>query len=374
MIHSSLVASAEFSSVLGIHQITRHIAMPNFRFSASMLSALCLLSLLLGAVLPASAQEKSAVGETRIARWKDDRTAAFLLMFDDSWPSHVQVAAPELVKRGLIATFYICPGKGEHLKFSADWDQKLWQQGMVYGDHTMTHRGVKDYTNAVWEIGECARYIRKVTGAKETKLVSYGQPGVGPNDWNITPAQLNDLLKQNHMIDRPPFGDHGAVYKWKTTAEMLALADKAIANKGLEYLVIHGVERLKPDWGYQDYWALKQDVFFPLLDGLKARRDKGDLWVTDHISAHQYETERDSAEVKVLEQKADSLKLELKSKADPVYYDLPLTLVTRVPADWKQARVMQGDKKFVVAVEKGMIRYEAVPGAGTIEIKRVEQL
>ncbi len=332
----------------------------------------CYLAILLLALVSSASGQQ--IGETRIARWKDDRTAVFLLMFDDSWPSHVQVAAPELVKRGLIATFYICPGKGEHLKFSADWDNKVWQQGMVYGNHTMTHKGVKDYTNAVVEIGDCARYIRKVTGAKETKLVSYGQPGVGPKDWNITPAQLNDLLKQNHMIDRPPFNDHGAVYKWKTTEEMLALADKAIASKGLEYLVIHGVERLKPDWGYQDFWALKQDVFFPLLDGLKARSDKGDLWITDHISAHQYETERDSAEVRVVEQNASSIRLELKSKADPIYYDLPLTLITRVPTDWKHARVLQGEKKAVVAVEKGMIRYEAVPGAGTIEIKRVEQL
>ena len=39
------------------------------------------------------------VGTTRIATWQDDRTAAFLLMFDDGWPSHWQVAAPELQKQ-----------------------------------------------------------------------------------------------------------------------------------------------------------------------------------------------------------------------------------------------------------------------------------
>ena len=59
------------------------------------------------------AAEKPVAGETRVARWKDDRTAAFLLMFDDSWPSHWQVAGPELARREMTATFYICPGKGE---------------------------------------------------------------------------------------------------------------------------------------------------------------------------------------------------------------------------------------------------------------------
>ena len=78
-------------------------------------------------------------------------------MFDDSYPSHWQVAVPELVKRGRVATFYLNPGKAEFQKFKEHWGKELWQQGMVYGDHTMTHKGVKDFENADWEIGQCAR-------------------------------------------------------------------------------------------------------------------------------------------------------------------------------------------------------------------------
>lgn len=48
-----------------------------FRFS---------LTLLASVLLACSAVAES--GATRIAKWRDDRTAAFLLMFDDSWPSH----------------------------------------------------------------------------------------------------------------------------------------------------------------------------------------------------------------------------------------------------------------------------------------------
>src|SRR3954470_19259896 len=74
-----------------------------------------------------------AAGETRVARWQDDKAACFLLMFDDSWPSAWQVAVPELVKRGMIGTFYICPGKGEYKKFAKKWEEEVWKQGMVYG-------------------------------------------------------------------------------------------------------------------------------------------------------------------------------------------------------------------------------------------------
>jgi peptidoglycan/xylan/chitin deacetylase (PgdA/CDA1 family) len=304
-----------------------------------------------------------------VARWKDDRTAVFLLMFDDGWPSHWQVAAPELVKRSMTATFYVCPGKGEYQKFARQWEEVLWKQGLVYGNHTLTHQGVKDLENADWEIGECARIIRKVTSVEERRLVSFAQPGVGPNDWNISPAQLSDLLKKHHLINRPTFVDHGAVYHLNTAAEMLALADQAIANKGMEYLVIHGVERITPDWGYQDFWPLKQTVFLEVLDGLRQRRDKGELWITDHISMHQYETQRNAAEVRLQETDDHGFRLELKCRADPQLYDLPLTLVTRVGTDWKRATVTQGDKTTVVAVQNGTIRFDAVPGGTPIRVE-----
>jgi peptidoglycan/xylan/chitin deacetylase (PgdA/CDA1 family) len=319
----------------------------------------------------ALADESAAAGAVRVARWKDDKAAAFLLMFDDSWPSHWQVAAPELVKRGMTATFYICPGKGEHQKFAKQWDEILWQQGMIYGDHTMTHKGVKDLANAESEIGECARIIRQITWSKEERLVSYGQPGVGPDDWNLTAEQLDALLKKHRLISRPTFVGHGAVYHLKTAEEMLALADRAIAKNGMEYLVIHGVERITPDWGYQDMWPLKQAVFLAVLNGLQERRDRGALWITDHISMHQYETERSTAAVRVLESNDRGIRIELKSQADPRYYDLPLTLVARVPADWKSARVTQGAKATLVPAENGAIRFDALPGADPINVERI---
>ena len=156
-------------------------------------SAMCGILGLASTALSDSAESKPVVGDTRVARWKDDRAAAFLLMFDDSWPSHWQVAAPELAKRGMTATFYICPGKGEYLKFAKEWEETLWRQGMVYGNHTMMHKGVKDFENADWEIGECARTIRKIAPGKADRLVSFAQPGVGPNDWNISNGRLDEL-------------------------------------------------------------------------------------------------------------------------------------------------------------------------------------
>ena len=318
----------------------------------------------------AAAAPDAQPGATRIAKWKDDRKAVFLIMFDDSCPSHWQIAIPALVARNLVATFYINPGKAEYSKFKGKWENEIWKTGMVYGDHTMTHQGVKDLENADWEIGACAKVITDIGPGKKPRLISWGMPGVGPGKWNISGEQLKSLLAKYHLVSRPTFDGHGAVYHWQKTEQMLALADKGIKAGDMEYLVIHGVER-GPDmnWGYQDFWALKQTILFGVLDGLKERRDRGDLWITDHISYHQYLTERTSAKVRTLPAGPGVIKRELTSAADPNFYDLPLTLVTQVPAGWRQCRIVQGTRTATAVPVNGAVQFEALPNGGPITLE-----
>jgi peptidoglycan/xylan/chitin deacetylase (PgdA/CDA1 family) len=316
---------------------------------------------------PVSAGPVSPVGETRIAKWKDNRKAVFLLMFDDGWPSHWQVAVPELARRGMVGTFYIVPRKAEYRKFEKEW-RKAVEQGMTIASHTATHDGFQGAEDAEMEVGEGTRYILDFVKGKNPRLISFGLPGV--KDYNFGEGgSLQALLTKNHLIDRGEFKDHGAVYHLKTTAEMLALADKAIASGGLEYLVIHGVERIDPDWGFQDMWPLKQEIFLPLLDALKVRKDRGDLWITDHISAHQYETERQSAAVRVVGVEPGAIRLECFSSADPQFYDQPLTLRTAVPPSWQRCRIEQGTQQREATADGGVVQYEALPNGGVITLK-----
>ena len=330
----------------------------------------------LAAALPLTARAAAppvsvSSGGTRIARWKDDCTAAFLLMFDDSLLSHWQVAAPELVKRGMVATFYINPGKAEYQKFASRWEGELWKQGMVYGNHTMTHQGFTDLDGAEREIGGCADIIRRIVPGPERRLLSFGRPGLPPGRWNISREDFATLLRRHHLIDRPTFDKHGAVYHLQTTEQMLALADRAVASRGMEYLILHGVERIGPNVTWQDFWALKQDVFLPMLDGLQQRQAQRRLWITDHISQHQYEIERNSAALSARSAVDGVLHIELTCGADPLLYRLPLTLLTEVPSSWHEALVTQGDREKRVAVTDRFIRYDAVPGGGTIVIRSI---
>ncbi len=242
---------------------------------------------------------------------------------------------------------------------------------MVYGNHTMTHKGVSDLDNAREEIlGMHEDHPRDPAGQRNPPRLLRATRGRGGN-WHITDEELAQLLKEDHLISRPPFQGHGAMYHLKTLPEMTALADKAIANKGMEYLIIHGVERLNAS--YQDMWAMKQEeLFFPLLDYLKQKSDAGELWVTDHISQHKYETERGSARVQTVSTTPAAIRLKLTSARRSRALRPASHLLTQVPADWKNAAIRQGEVHTTVAVKDGLAKYEALPGGPEIELTRAD--
>ena len=306
------------------------------------------------------------VGEARVAKWKDDKTAAFLLMFDDGWPSHWQVAVPELRKRDMTATFYIVPNKGEFKQFKKKWEE-VAAQGMTLGNHTWTHDGFQGAEDSQKEIGDTTQFLYDFVPGKNPRLMSFALPGVKSYDYGEGNF-LGAMLKANNLIDRGDFKGHGAVYHWKTTEQMLALADKAIANGGMEYLVIHGVERIGPNVHYQDFWALKQDVFLPILDGLAERRDRGDLWITDHISEYKYDQERTGATVETLKNTAKEIQLNFVTTTDPQLYDAPLTLVVGVPPTWKSCQIEQGDTKTTATPKDGNVMFDAMPDGKPVVI------
>ncbi len=301
----------------------------------------------------------AADGDTRIARWKDDKAAAIVLMFDDSIPSHVKNVMPELKKRGLTGTFYINPGAGHFAATRSTWEKDATADGYELGNHTMTHKGAKSLADAEREIGGCHEWIRTVTPAMPwPRLVSWAQPGGCP--WTVDKADMDALLAKNHLVKRPDFGGRGATIAFKSGPEYVAHLDKAIKAGSMECIIYHGVGG--------DWLAATMPQFVELLDGMEARKDK--LWVTGHIPAHQYAIERDAATVQVSAKTTSKIALTLSCTADPALYDQPLTLVTSVPASWTACIVTQGKTSSEVAAKAGALIFDALPGSEPIVITK----
>lgn len=298
-----------------------------------------------------------ALGATRIARWQGDRQAAFCLMFDDSCESHVANVMPVLLKNQLTATFYVNPGSGQWAKHRQAWEKDIPAAGMELANHTMTHKGIHDDAEAEREIGGCNDIIRKLVPS--AKLISWGQPGgIKDADWKLTKDQLAALLKAKNLIPRPDFGGRGAMIAVKTADEMMGLVDKAVKAGGMEAVIYHGVGG--------DWIVTPLPVFTEFAEKLAARRDQ--VWITGHIKAHQYATERDAAKVTVDKASSTAIHLTLACTADAALYDQPLTLVSTVPAAWKRCTVTQGRTATTVEADAGTVRYDALPAGGPITL------
>ncbi len=308
------------------------------------------------AAAPAREAPGPETGATTILKWKDGKQAVFLLEFDDSCESHIKNAIPELKKRGMVGTFYINPGNGPFKNKQRAWETEVPAAGMELANHTFTHSHALDVADFERELQQCTDEINKCYPDRKTpRLISYGQPGgVKKEKWLITKDETMATLAKLNLIDRPPFW--GPPLHQKSAAECLKTIDQALAKGEMGHLDFHGVGG--------DWLVTPLDWFRAILDKLEAHREQ--IWVTDPISWHKYLTERKAATAKVLAADAKQIRLQLTSATDPALYDLPLTLATRVPANWKACTVMQGATKTKVQVAGGLARYPALPGAAEI--------
>lgn len=315
-------------------------------------------ALLLG-VLLAARSTAAEPGATQVAPWKDDKRAPFVLMFDDSMPSHVKTVLPELAKRKLVGVFYINPGSGHYGANKRVWEKDMPAAGMVLANHTFTHQGAADVANLEEEITKCNDVLDKIAadaGQKPT-LYSFGRPGVPQGKWNVTDKELEAVLKKHRLVMRPnvPF----AKINLKDASAMNSRVEKALDSGKPDAVAFHGVGG--------EWLSIDTPEFIALLDFIDKKRER--LWITDPISIHKYEMERDAAKVEVVVANGQQIRLRLTSSADAKVYDEPLTLVSQVPASWKNVKVTQGKQSTTVAASGGKVKYDAHPGGEPIVLE-----
>ncbi len=311
-------------------------------------------------------------GDTRVANWKDDKVAAFSLNFDDSMPSHVYNAIPALTARGLTGTFFVNPGKSRHQDHEQFW-QNLLNEGQEMAPHTMNHNGASSYDEAVYEIGESAKYVWDVYGVEHyTELHAYASGG-GVTWSGLTEEQRREIENSFLMInryhydtsephwhsDRLPHSKGGNT----SASALISFFDNAVSDGKWEAILFHGVGG--------GWISIDLDEYITLVDYLETK--KNTVWIGPWINVFKYDMERFSAQVQVLQNTNDIIKLRLSSDIaasgfithDVNLYNEPLTLVTQVP--WPSVTVTQGSSSKTYTASNGEVMYEALPNVGTTE-------
>ena len=309
-------------------------------------------------------------GETRIANWKDDKAAAFSLNFDDSMPSHVDNAIPLLKERGLTGTFFVNPGKSRH-QDNEDFWQNLLSEGQEMAPHTMNHNGASSYDEAVYEIGESAKYVWDVYGVPHySELHAYASGG-GVTWTGLTREQRLEIDNSFLMINRYHYDT--STPHWHsdrlprsmggntTASSLISFFDEAVSQGIWEAILFHGVGG--------GWISIDLDEFITFVDYLETK--KNTVWIGPWINVYKYDMERYSAAVELLESTNNIIRLRLSSDVaasgfithDVNLYNEPLTLITRVP--WQSVTITQGNTSKIYAANNGEVMYEALPNVGT---------
>jgi hypothetical protein len=70
--------------------------------------------------------------------WPDGKKAAVSITYDDGWPSQLDLAIPQLEKRGIRGTFFITPGIPFVNERRADW-RRVFENSHEVANHTWSH-------------------------------------------------------------------------------------------------------------------------------------------------------------------------------------------------------------------------------------------
>jgi len=215
----------------------------------------------------------------RVLPW-NNHVAALSLTFDDSRAVHLDVAAPELDKRHLRATFFLIVSKTTRID---DW-RKVQSAGHEIGNHSISHEHAADLNRAGEEL--------QIEDAKEfldsnfhSDIITFSYP------YTEASPGLQYWVRRYDFAARGGRGDGSQVYiksdvqpDWYNLPSQPSYAkydaatysgwiEKAISLKSWTIVQIHGIG--DPSTGFE---PIPSHTFTEFLDDVKAAEARG-LWV-----------------------------------------------------------------------------------------------
>ncbi len=294
------------------------------------------------------------IGNTTIAKWKDNKKGAYTLRFDDSMMSHKDHTVPNLVKRGLVGSFFLNPATNRYGYGIDVWESQASRIGIEMCPHTMNHIGAGDFDEANYEIGESFSTIWNLYPSDKSKLYPFNRGG--GTEW---PDGYRKAIQSKY-----PVADYSAEtvrYNGKDDRnELIGFAKKAMQDDTWHIVLTHGTG---PDL---EWLGFEVSNFEALLDYLESVKDK--MWVGNAGDIYKYVLERKSAEINIIKTDEGSIQLNLSSQVEPELFDYPLSLITEVPDSWEYCKVIQGDMMGIYPVASGKVMYEAIPNRGEIQL------
>ena len=259
-------------------------------------------------------------------------------------------------------------------------------EGHEMASHSITHprMAVLDEANLLYELEQSQADIRKYLGEKYTFSAEcpYGTEDerVMQNAFQVYLALRNRMPENwleelNRSSDLDPVASKKEYVQWQrgplsnTSMDLMkSWVDDCLSRDNIWLvLVFHGVD----DFGWEPKTAEELEEYFSYI---KEREDE--LWVATFADVTKYIRERKNLDIERKVQK-DEIILTFSSDLDPQIYDIPLTLKTYIPGNWKRVQVMNEEREIVSVLDVGsddlgqFIRYNLMPGSEEIVISAI---
>jgi len=283
------------------------------------------------------------------------------------------------LKKGAAPSMEVAQEKG------LTWDsiRKYASEGYEFASHTITHAhmAVLDTTNMFYELEKSKEDIKSHLGEKYTFTaeIPFGieHPRAMKYSLPVYPA-LRNMMTDPYMqeINRgyktQPGSSNKEYVQWqrgpttKTPLELMqSWVDTTLAHKNIWLvLVFHGVDGL----GYE---ALPHELLDTYFQYIKKHEDS--LWVANFSDVAKYMRERMHASVNT-GKTGNQIIVHVEHSLNADTYNIPLTLKTYVPEEWKNVEVKQDDHLQQLRAKKddkgNYILYHANPNKGDIELKQ----
>jgi peptidoglycan/xylan/chitin deacetylase (PgdA/CDA1 family) len=263
------------------------------------------------------------------------------------------------------------------------WEElrALSTRGYEFASHTVTHPRVAalDDANLIYELEKSRQEIFDQLGFKHTFSVEcpYGSEdsrGVAfalqryQTARNRIPDSFVEDLDRDSTED--PTLSKKQYVRWqrgvltKTPMELIkSWVDTAATHNNIWLVFVsHGVDGI--GWESKTHEEIKEYLEY-------MRSKEASLWVATFQDVTKYVRERAHGSVRSY-QDGDTLSVVLRDDLTDLSYDLPLTLKTYVPIDWRVVEVCQGKRTTRAEVihdqDRRYVLYQAVPNAAVITL------
>ncbi len=263
------------------------------------------------------------------------------------------------------------------------WDSiKVYAgKGYEFASHTVTHThlAVLDTTNINYELYKSKEDIKNHLGDEYTfdaeipfgiehpRALKYGFPAYAALRNMMTDSFLFEI---NRGYKTQPGSSDKEYVQWQrgplshtTLTEMKSYIDTTLAHNNIWLvLVFHGIDGL----GWE---ALPHEMLQTYFEYIKQKQNG--LWIATFKDVGKYMRERMHSTIN--ENKSnDAITVQLSQTLDTNVYNIPLTLKTYIPANWKTVKMMENSHQQNLQVQNDVngkyVLYNAMPGSSEIKL------